>query len=768
MDNFMPGISIDLDGILNRTSPDQSKKTSPSRVSNSNGPDDHNTAALSIYLSTKNIDSKDTIPMDIFLDGVKNGVWRKEVSECQSMSDRALRREYKSNKTPCVTLAGTFKTRRDSDLEKHSGYIGMDIDDLAAETQKTKMLLSHDPYVYAVFKSISGNGLCVIFRIDAEKHRDAFAGLAFYLLEKYKLVADSSCVNPSRARFVSYDPDLYLNEKAPVFKKYLPKPKKRKISQVVFVEDEFENVIRQMVDRNVSCVEDYRDWLTVSFGLADKFGESGRSYFHHLSAISTKYNPETCDRQFNEALNRNGRGGNKVTIATIYYFAKQAGIDITSQTTKKIISVTSSAKKSGVRPDSIIKNLEKFAGITPTNEVKEIVQQAYDNNVQSSESLVEDVKTWLTHTHDLKRNELTRKIENTGRVIDEVGFNTLFLEAKIIFDKLTFELFMRIIFSHNTLSYNPAKEHIESIEWDETKRLDVIGKCINSETGDLNWRCTMVRKWLIGIVSSIYGGTNELMLILVGGKNTGKTEFIKKLLPVPLKNYFALSQLNRGKDDEILMCEKLIILNDEYGGKNKMDERNEKRLMAADRFDLRVPYGKGNETIQRIASLCGTCNDISVLDDPTGNRRIIVMESSGKFDYALYNSIDKDQLFAEALAAYREGERPFLSDDDIFRLEEHTDGKYSKVSEEKELIEKYFYTPPYAADSDFLTATEIKLHLEQYTKGSINVNKVGSQLRKIGYKRKTQKGLWGYEIVKKPSPAMQSNYSSYAEQPNPF
>lgn len=101
-----------------------------------------------------------------------------------------------------------------------------------------------------------------------------------------------------------------------------------------------------MVDANVSCVEDYRDWLTVSFGLADQFGEAGRQYFHQLSSCSSKYETSMCDRQYTHAIKREGRNGSKITIATIYYFAKQAGINVYSEKTKKIASVTSSQKKS--------------------------------------------------------------------------------------------------------------------------------------------------------------------------------------------------------------------------------------------------------------------------------------------------------------------------------------------------------------------------------------------------------------------------------------
>jgi predicted P-loop ATPase len=353
---------------------------------------------------------------------------------------------------------------------------------------------------------------------------------------------------------------------------------------------------------------------------------------------------------------------------------------------------------------------------------------------------------WIRHKYQLKRNLITRKIEDNEQPLEDVDFNTMYLDALIIFEKLSFDIFMKIIMSHNTFAYNPLKDFIKSIEWDKEPRIDQLGACINSNTGTIEWRCLMARRWYIGVVSAVFGFINELNFILVGGKNTGKTWFFTHLLPDELQHYFGRSQLNRGTDDQILMCEKLLILNDEYGGKNKMEDKSEKNLMSSPMFSLRVPYGRGNEDVVRLASLCGTCNDLSVLDDATGNRRIIVFESIGKFDYKLYNSLDKYQLLAEAYAAYQVGERPVLSDEEIDMLEANTDGQYSKVVMEGEMIKQYFLPPDKCHPWDFMTTTKVKIALEHHTRAQLNINKIGAQLKKFGYDREKRDGVYGWVI----------------------
>lgn len=702
-------------------------------------------ATISIYPNVKDTKSTKTVLLSIFLDAVQSGKWQDQVLKVRNIQDPELRRAEKT-KLPNVTISGVFSERTDKACTSHSGFIAIDLDDLGSEVQSTKELLKTDPYVHSCFTSVGGYGLCLLFKIDPEKHREAFEGIADYLIKKYQLIVDPTGINPSRARFVSWDSELYINEDSLKFKKYLPKPKARKISTTIFVQSEFDLVIQAMVDANVSCVEDYRDWRDIAFGLADQFGEAGRHYFHRLSSCSSKYEQSMCDRQYSHAIARNGKQTNKITIATIYWFAKQAGINTLSEKTTRIAAATSTMKKAGLDRDTIKKNLEQFEGIANADD---IIKQAFESNANftTGESLVENIRMWLRHNYNLRKNLITRKIENNGEILEEVDFNTMYLDAKILFPDVNFELFTKVIFSHNTRSYNPVTDFILSLTWDGESRIDQLGAAINSKTGSIEWRCKMVRRWYVGIVCSIFGFTNELNLILVGGKNTGKTWFFKKLLPPELQQYFALSQLNRDKDDEILMCEKLLILNDEYGGKNKTDERNEKRLMASDYFSLRVPYGKGNETMRRIATLCGTCNERDVLDDATGNRRIIVIESIGKFDFILYNSLDKYQLLAEAYQAYKNGERPELNDIEIDVLEATTDGEFSKVVVEAEMIKKYFLPPDKTNPWDFMTATEVKLHLEQHTRANLSINKIGAQLRKLGYNRRAEGSKYGYDIA---------------------
>lgn len=689
-------------------------------------------AKISFYNNIKEVKSKQTIDITDFLYHVKHGKWESISEQVAIIQDHNKRREKKAEIAPYVTISGYFENERAADkLSLHSNFIGMDIDDIPEELENIKHLLKNDPYVYAIFKSISGNGICVLFRIDGSRHIDAFYSIGDYLLKNYQLIIDQSGKDVSRARYVSYDPDLHINDKAPIFKKYLPKPKKqvqRTKLKTIFVETEFDDIIKQMVDKNVNCVESYHEWIEIAFALSDQFGENGREYFHQLSSISGKYDRDICNKQYTNCLKHTAKG-NKITIKTIYYHAKKAGININSQKVKKIAAITSSQKKAGLSAAQIAENLEKHEGIS-RHEADDIINQAFqaDTNFQSEDNIVDQVRAYLRHTYNLKRNLITRKIENNGKIMDEIELNTMFLDCKNIFSQLTSEIFMKIVFSNNTPSYNPLLDWFEDNTGNPEGVIDEFFSSFDTED-DIKY---YGKKWLVGVISAIHGIHSPLMLILAGEvQGTGKTEAFRRMLPKELLPYYAESKLDAGKDDEILMCQKLIIMDDEMGGKSKKEKTRLKELTSKQTFTLREPYGRMNVDLDRLAVLCGTTNDLKILNDPSGNRRLIPIQINS-IDHKRYNAVDKKLLFIEAYNLWQSGFEWQLTSEDVKRMDVQNE-KFEDHPLEYELIIKYFELPNQYNYIE-LTATEIKIHIENQSNQKIqSVNMLGRQLKKIGF-----------------------------------
>lgn len=239
------------------------------------------------------------MPLDLFFEYIKDGKWQDIVIPIRAIKDDKERSEAKK-KALCVTLSGRFDERADNKIIAHSGFIGMDVDDVDPEEYKAR--ICNDKYVYAAFASISGRGLCIVFKISGEKHREAFAGLSEYLYSNYNITCDPSSVNPSRARFISFDPHIFINEGAQKFANYPKAKAPKKIEKIVFAQNDFEEIIKEIQYKTINICENYQDWLRIGFALCDKFGEDGRAYFHVVSQFSSKYDVGQCDKQYTNCL----------------------------------------------------------------------------------------------------------------------------------------------------------------------------------------------------------------------------------------------------------------------------------------------------------------------------------------------------------------------------------------------------------------------------------------------------------------------------------
>lgn len=663
----------------------------------------------------------------MFLEDVKNGKWQDIVLPIRAQSDKAARSEMKK-KLPCVTISGLFGERQDGKIKMHSGFIGIDLDDLDNDTEGVRAILSNDPYVYSIFTSVSGNGLCVIFKIEGDKHRDAFLAIAAYLHSNYQLIADQSGKNESRARFASYDPHLFLNDHALKFKKYLPKEKPKKIVKTVFVQTDFDLVVNQLASCNI-C-EDYRTWISIGNALIDKFGAGGRNYFHTLSSSSSKYDSTDCDKQFDTLLSAYQPNKAKASsISSVYYYARLNGIECYSEKTKTIISSAGVLAKSGVTKEGIIDNLKKFEGIAPVDSepiVEQILTEKID--VSGEDSVLSKIEAWLRYNYEFKRNTITRRVEVNGRQLDTKELNSIFIAAKKVFDSdVNFELIERLINSSFTIDFHPLQEFFYIYQDRKPEGvMDAYIDCFVVEDKELF--TYFFHKWMVGIISAAYGVHCPLMMVYTGGQGTGKTRAFRDLLPPELTLYYAESKLDQGKDDEILMTQKLIICDDEMGGKSKAESKRLKELTSKQTFSLREPYGKGNVDLQRLAVLCGTTNDPDILNDPTGNRRIIPVKIIS-IDFAKINTIDRIDLLMEAYWLYKQGWTHELDKIEIERLNRDA-GQFQQYTVEYELIMQYCM---HGEIEEEMTATEVKVMIEKASQQKLSVNKLGQELQRLGF-----------------------------------
>jgi predicted P-loop ATPase len=704
----------------------------------------------------KNVHDKQDVDIEIdsFLEGVQTGKWQDIALEVRNAPNKEIKDLIKK-KAPLVTPSGSFSERKVDGLRKHSNFIAIDIDNLE-DPQATKKRIGADPYLYAAFISISGQGLCLIIKIDGTRHLDAFNAIAAYLYNKYQLIVDQSGKDVSRARFVSYDPFLLLNKKSATFKKYLPKKKEPKHPKVMVIKTDFDAMIKQMDEKGINLCEDYSDWVRICYAIVSEFQEHGRDYFHTLSSHSSKYNSIDCDSQFDACLkNHSETKGKKSTIGTIYFHAKQNGIDIYSEHTKAIARFTTSQKAAGLSKDAIIETLEKQGGYSPEDS-KEIVEQIVSKDIKfKSDSVSTDIAAFV-NTYDLRRNLITRNIELSGKPIDDNDINSIFLDSKAVFKESSKELVSSILFSNRISTYNPLHEFFEQDLFQPTNfqypNLQLLVASVKSDTPNHDMYIT---RWLLSAVASAYGIHSPLVLIFCGEKQgTGKTHWFRYLLPKELRYLFAESKMDAGKDDEILMCKKWFILDDEYGGKSKKEDKRLKELTSKEFINVREPYGRVSLDIRRLAVFCGTSNETQLLNDPTGNRRQIPLHILD-IDHDLYNQCDKSALWRELFHMFQAGCKYTILKEDIIKLNEATE-MFKLSTPEEDLIHKKLQTGGATTFGEWMSLTEIQQYLMVETKFNyLNTNRIGQILTSLGYQKQrralNQSKIMMYFVSRNPS-----------------
>lgn len=695
-----------------------------------------------------------TIDFDTYLEQIKNGDFEYEVKAFRSGQIQKL--ELRG-----VTPSGTFSYRSSKNLIKHSGFIAIDVD---AKDQPIKDLtnlksdLANDQYTYAIHDSVSGDGGLVIYvKINPEKHLESFLALENYYLSTYNVIIDKSCKNVDRFRFVSFDPELAKNPKAKIFRSYL---KKEKIEPVrhnyIFSNNDLDFIFEQIIGKGIDLTNDYHDWYRIGGALQNHFGGAkGRELFHAVSQNSHKYDAKSVDTLYSIIEKR--YTDKIATIGTFLWLCKNAGIEIKTKRTEYVERIAKMRRKSvgsnGGSKDELeakesAKNTLEMEDING-DDVESIINQVFalpesELNVKSSDILA-DLKTFLT-TFEIKFNDITRNYEINGEPMNDRDYNSIYIKAvEQVDEKVTKDRLFSLIDSENTPSYNPFNVFINKYKHlQPSGNFEALCKCIKyrqtiyhdgieKEVND--YLEIFLKKWLLGVISSMHGTYSILILVLTGGQRAGKTKFFRNLLPDELMSFYAESKLDEGKDSEILMTKKLIIMDDEFGGKSKQDSKRLKELSSKQWFNLRRPFGRTSEDLRRLAVLAGTSNDDEVINDPTGNRRVIPINIID-IDHDAMEQINKVDLFIELYHEWVQDKEGFmLTKGEIEMLNKCTELN-EEISIEEEMILKYFTKPDNEWEIQYFTNTDLKNFIEDTHKNlRISSKKLGQVMKKLKFEK---------------------------------
>ena len=285
---------------------------------------------------------------------------READMEPDAEKQKAMRKaadEYKRDAFNYVTFSGTFTERITDGLLTDSGLICIDFDgkdmpgrdveelfrQLKCDEYFTTMLLFHSP---------KGDGLKWVVKVDKGgwSHQSFCRAMFKYIKQNYGVDVDAQCTDITRACFLPYDPQAYLNpewehatckEFDPVLWAEPDKPRKVEdtgntaTQDAAVLREDIEMVTSRIESESIDIAQSYDEWLNVAFALADGLGEDGREYFHRISQFYTDgYDPDQTDKCYNGVMSAQEhneskqRDGKLITARTFFAIAKAHGIDI--------------------------------------------------------------------------------------------------------------------------------------------------------------------------------------------------------------------------------------------------------------------------------------------------------------------------------------------------------------------------------------------------------------------------------------------------------
>jgi len=238
-------------------------------------------------------------------------------------------------------------------------------------------------------------------------------------------------------------------------------------------------------------------------------------------------------------------------------------------------------------------------------------------------------------------------------------------------------------------SFHPVRDYLSGLKWDKTERLDYLlidyfGMVDNAYTRE------SIRKCLVGAVARVFnpGVKFDLVLTIIGPQGCNKSTFIDKLG----KDWYSDSfSTVHGKESFEQLQGAWIIEIAEMSGFRKADNEAIKLYISKRVDTFRPAYGRSPEDFPRQNIFIATSNTRNLFTDPTGGRRFmpgdVVIEDAVK---DVWRDLDGDvnQIWAEAVALYKAGEKLYLSPEaeTIARYEQTS---HSETDERRGLIEFY-------------------------------------------------------------------------------
>ena len=345
------------------------------------------------------------------------------------------------------------------------------------------------------------------------------------------------------------------------------------------------------------------------------------------------------------------------------------------------------------------------------------------------------VKEFLTGNYLFRRNILNGKVEFADRpkgdaaelsddnqpvyrALTPEALNSIIIRAKIeqIIEGNPKSDIIEYVQSEEIPYFNPIKDFLESLpEWDGHNHVArLFGRLPGISTEQMNfltiWLRSAVAHWFQ--MDTLHG--NECVPTLIGAQGCGKTTFFKRLLPIPLREYF-LDHLNLSNkfDKEMALTNNLLVCLDELDTIRPSQHPALKQTLSKSKVNGRPIFGKTQADRLRFASFVATTNNQHPLTDATGSRRYICLTIPQGHMIDNEGDIDYRQLYAQVVYELRVAKVPYwFNNSEVARIQE-LNQNYMGQTDMKAIVNACFRKPKEDEKPLAMNTSKIIAHIQK-------------------------------------------------------
>lgn len=210
---------------------------------------------------------------------------------------------------------------------------------------------------------------------------------------------------------------------------------------------------------------------------------------------------------------------------------------------------------------------------------------------------------------------------------------------------------------------HPVVDYLRSLTWDGVSRLDTLLIDFLGCNDDELTRC-FTRKQFVAAVARVMepGYKHDNRLVIYGSEGIGKSLLLQRM-GMHWHND-SLPSIS-GKEGMEELRGSWIIEMAELASTKKSEVEEEKKFLSKQFDEFRPAYGQVKEVYPRQCVFFGTTNEKYFLKGDTGNRRQWVVEAdASRRKFKVWEDLTpdyRDQVWAEAVRYYDNGESTFLS-----------------------------------------------------------------------------------------------------------